>query len=370
MKHLLIALALFSATNLTAQQERTMKSCVLNEDRLIQIGLPNSYAQAENEKYPLILLTDGEWHFNMIHEASKLIYQNGGPKVIVVGINNTNRTRDLTFSNSPEDPSSGGAHDFLTYIETELLPFLKNNYRISNHRILLGHSAGGLFTTFTMVSKPDLFNAYVAVTPTIRWDDYKLLDRFVDQTFEELSQSQVAFHMSIGNEANDERKGVLKLDSVFSTIQSKEITYSFTQYSHLSHVTVPWNAYFDAMHTVYDKFFVSEDRLSSSLSDIISYYNDLGQFFDYDPKVPQRVLLNRGYELLRSNKLEEAKENFEHYASSYPNVPIPFSNLGDICLHLGQDKQAKKHYKRAYELYPTKYVESKLKEITKKESRN
>ena len=367
MKYILIVLMLFSLNNLSAQQEeQIMKSQVLNEDRLIQIGLPNSYTQEENDKYPLILLTDGEWHFDMIYEASKLIYQNGGPKIIVVGINNTNRTRDLTSSNSPEDPSSGGADDFLSYIETELFPFLEKNYRISNHRILLGHSAGGLFTTFAMVNKPDLFNAYVAVTPTIRWDNFKLLERFVDQTFRELSQSQVAFHMSIGNETNDERKGVIKLDSIFSTIQSKEITYSFTQYLHLSHVTVPWNAYFDAMHTVYDKFFISEDMLSSSLSDIISYYNDLGQFFDYDPKVPQRVLLNRGYELLKDENFEKALENFEYYSIMYPNVPIPFSNLGDIYFQLSQFKQAKKSYERAYELFPTKYIELKIIEISKK----
>ena len=363
MKLSIIVLILFTFQNALAQvKEEIIYSQILNEDRRIQIGLPDSYEANDNEKFPLIFLTDGEWHFDMIYQATKLIYQNGGPKLMVIGIPNTNRTRDLTISKSEEDISSGGANDFIQFLEEELIPYLEINYRVSNHRTLLGHSAGGLFATYTMLSKPSLFNAFVAVTPTIRWDNYNILDRFENKKPEEIIDTSVQFHLSIGNETGIERLGVLKLDSIYSSISLKE--YSFIEYPNLSHITVPWNAYFDALNGIFDKFYVSEEILNESLNNIKIYFNSLGEQFDYDMKIPQRILLNRGYALLTKNKLKEALENFQHYADSYPDVPIPYSNLGDIYVQLAQYEEAKKCYERAYQLYPTNYVESKLKELT------
>jgi uncharacterized protein len=364
MKKLTVALAFFIAWDMYAQQvEKVIPSQILNEDRVIQIGLPSSYNPESPNRYPLILLTDGEWYFDMIYEASKLIYQNGGPKLIVVGITNTNRTKDLTFSNNKEDASSGGSDNFLRFIETELLTFLEANYKISAHRTLLGHSAGGLFTTYVMLSKPKAFDAYVAVTPTIRWDDFRILSRFTPEKLKELGQANLQFRLSIGNETGNERRGVLKLDSIFSSIDANEVTYSFLEYPHLSHTTVPWNAYFDALNAIFSNFYNNEAILTEPLNRIIAYYQQLGKEFDYDSKVPQRLLLTRGYELIQNKKFKEALENFQHYAKEYPDIPMPYSNMGDIYLLLGKTKEAKESFEQAYRLYPTEYVESKLKEL-------
>ncbi len=94
-------------------------------------------------------------------------------EVIIVGIPNTDRTRDLSPSKpsnagatgAPQFPTAGGADNFLKFIETELMPEIEKRYRVTPYKMLAGHSLGGLFAVHAMVTKPDLFNSYIAVSP-------------------------------------------------------------------------------------------------------------------------------------------------------------------------------------------------------------
>src|SRR3712207_3662198 len=107
------------------------------------------------------------------------------PEMIVVGISNTDRTRDLTptrVARLPDNPNagfptSGGADKFLKFIETELIPMVESKYRTQPYRALAGHSLGGLFAVHTLVTKPELFNSYIAVSPSLQWDNYEEIDR-------------------------------------------------------------------------------------------------------------------------------------------------------------------------------------------------
>ena len=76
------------------------------------------------------------------------------PEVIVVGVTNTDRTRDLSPSRDPNFPTSGGADRFLDFFEKELVPFVESGYRTAPFRIFAGHSAGGLFALHAMRARP------------------------------------------------------------------------------------------------------------------------------------------------------------------------------------------------------------------------
>ncbi|HYC70438.1 MAG TPA: alpha/beta hydrolase-fold protein [Opitutaceae bacterium] len=145
----------------------------------LHIGLPASYQSQPERKYPAVYVTDAYWDFQKLDAIRGcLVYDRVVPEFIIVGLGyageNLNygdlRRWELSpvrFGDGGPD-ASGHAGDFLRTIETEIIPFIEREYRADpRHRILSGASLGGLFTLFSMYSKPELFQAYVAVTPAV-----------------------------------------------------------------------------------------------------------------------------------------------------------------------------------------------------------
>jgi predicted alpha/beta superfamily hydrolase len=142
----------------------------------IQIALPGSYAKETRRRYPVIFVTDGYWDFPLIGCIhGNLNYDKVVPECILVGLGyageNLNygvlRERDLTPAPLDRSPgNSGYAAEYLALLEREIIPLVEREYRVdSRHRILAGSSLGGLFTLYAMLTQPELFYGYVAVSP-------------------------------------------------------------------------------------------------------------------------------------------------------------------------------------------------------------
>lgn len=156
----------------------------------IFISLPGSYYNTD-KTYPVVYMLDGYSSFGIVTQMAKLLAFNKElPELIIVGISseggskefNYNRARDYTPTyidpeGLPEDvskmiPVSGGAEKFLGFIEKELIPFIESKYRFTpGDRTLIGHSLGGLFVSYALISKPALFNRYVMISPALFWDN-------------------------------------------------------------------------------------------------------------------------------------------------------------------------------------------------------
>ncbi len=161
------------------------ESEILGETRELNIYLPQSYSPADAKVYPVIYLLDGSADEDFIHVAG--IVQFGSfpwiqfiPESIVVGIGNIDRKRDFTYPSGneldqSEFPTSGGSANFMAFIEKELQPFVDTNYKSASPRTLIGQSLGGLLATEILLEKPDLFDNYIIVSPSLWWDDEKIL---------------------------------------------------------------------------------------------------------------------------------------------------------------------------------------------------
>ena len=160
-----------AATPIAGAERFTLTSKVLGEERTLLVSFPDSYARTAN-RYPVLYLTDGETQFGHTSATASFLARNGFmPEVIVVGIVNTDRTRDLAPSRDPQFPTSGGADRFLDFLEKELVPHVESVYRTAPYRIFAGHSAGGNFALHAMRVRPDLFQAVIAVSPWLVWDN-------------------------------------------------------------------------------------------------------------------------------------------------------------------------------------------------------
>ena len=151
----------------------------------LSVGLPASYAKETGRRYPVVYVTDGYWDFEKLDAIrGALVFDKVVPEFIIVGIGyagknpDYGRLREWELSPVPlgERAGTGHAAEFLATIETQIIPFVEREYRADPaHRVLGGASLGGLFTLYAMYSRPDLFSAWVAVTPAVAVNDGWLL---------------------------------------------------------------------------------------------------------------------------------------------------------------------------------------------------
>ena len=148
----------------------------MNERRPLFISKPAGYEQG-TERYPVLYLLDGETHFHHATGIARFLAESGRiPALLVVGVASTNRNRDLTPpSQAGNDlrfsPGGGGADAFLRFLSEELIPYVEANYRTRSYRILVGHSFGGLFAVYALTTRPRVFNAYIAISPSLHWNN-------------------------------------------------------------------------------------------------------------------------------------------------------------------------------------------------------
>lgn len=161
-------------------------SVKLNENRVLNIYLPEGYDPKDSVQYPVIYLLDGSADEDFIHVVGIVQYYgfewiNLLPKSIVVGIATVDRRRDFTFPTRVEEdkkmaPTSGHSDKFMAFIETELQPYVRIKYKASGSKMLIGQSLGGLLATEILFKKPHLFDQYVIVSPSLWWDGGSLLN--------------------------------------------------------------------------------------------------------------------------------------------------------------------------------------------------
>ncbi len=153
-------------------------SKVLGERRTINVHLPPDYTAGATTRYPILVMLDGGVAEDFAHVAGDVdvsIRNDVIRPVIVVGIENTERRRDLV---GPTDvageqaaaPHAGGSDRFRAFLRTELLPYIVAHYRTSGESALIGESLAGLFVLETLLVEPDLFDAYIAIDPSLWWN--------------------------------------------------------------------------------------------------------------------------------------------------------------------------------------------------------
>lgn len=184
-------------SQLSIGEKVELQSTILNEKRILNIYLPNGYSRGSSKTYPVIYLLDGSIDEDFIHisglvQFGSFSWINMLPESIVVGISNVDRKRDFTFpttnaKDKKDFPTTGESENFIDFLEKELQPFMENEYNVNAGKTLIGQSLGGLLATEILFKKPDLFDNYIIVSPSLWWDDESLLKYTPGSYFSEKS---------------------------------------------------------------------------------------------------------------------------------------------------------------------------------------
>jgi predicted alpha/beta superfamily hydrolase len=365
----------------------TIHSDILKEDRRILIYAPKDSVNPE-KAYPVVYVLDADNHFTQMVEYSKYLSRQDVyviPPLIVVGITNTDRNHDLTPSHSNVDYSgkldttanspyknSGGNERFFQFIQKELMPYVNTNYKTQPYRIFAGHSFGALTTINCLINYPDMFDAYIAVSPSFWWDQ-KFLLKLADKKLQAGSTLSKTLFFSDGNEDSSSpgspfHTNVLKFDSLLKKRDIKGLDFEYMTYPMESHMTVPIKSYYDGLRFIYHQWMLppaSGEEVNPEI--IMRHYKELSQRFRY-PILPDEAYFNDWAQWLVKNPatLNNGIKLLEMNIINYPSSSRAFAALGAAYAMKGEKQKAIASYKKANKLNPTSNeIKSRLLELQK-----
>lgn len=239
----------------------------LGEKRTLNIYLPEGFKQEDTTRYQIIYLLDGSADEDFIHVAGLLQFNsfswiNRVPKSILVGIANVDRNRDFTYPTTIQAdkktyPTEGQSARFITFIETELQPFIQAKYKTNGSRLLIGQSLGGLLATEILLKKPLLFNRYIIISPSLWWDDASLL-KYSMASWPTSLTSDLAVYIGVGKEGlgPGEIPHVMEVDAnlLVEKIQetkAKNLRLYFDYLPQENHATVGHQAVFNGLRMLF-----------------------------------------------------------------------------------------------------------------------
>jgi predicted alpha/beta superfamily hydrolase len=355
---LLISSAAIAQPAIGTVKRVTLKSTVLGEDRIIVIRTPVGY---ENNKlrYPVLYMTDGDAHIGHTASTIEFLTRNDRiPDLIVVGVTNTDRTRDLTPSKSTQKngagelqfPTAGGANNFLKFFETELIPEIEKEYRVQPYRILAGHSFGGLFTIHAMITKPRLFNSYVAVSPSLQWENGEALKR-AEEFLKEQRELKVTLYTSLGNEPGGIGDSFNRFREVLSKTAVPGFEWQAERMDDEDHGSVVLRSHYFGLRKVYEGWQGPRDVTSGvvigGLKGADAHYKKLSAKFGYTIAVPENLINQIGYQFLFGNNPDEAIAVFKANVERYPASANAYDSLGEAYERTGRLDLAEPLYDKA-----------------------
>lgn len=229
-----------------------IQSDILKEKRILNIYLPDGYDKTK--AYPVVYLLDGSANEDFLHIVGLVQFLTmieKMPASIVVGIANVDRRRDFTFPTTIEKdkqdfPTTGKSASFIAFMETELQPYVNKNYRTTDSRTIIGQSLGGLLATEILLKKPDLFNKYLIVSPSLWWDNESLLAKAPDLIKVQTGTAKQVY-ISMGSEGKIMIADANKLSEVLQSSGRKNMQVFLVPLPEENHATILHNSVYKGL---------------------------------------------------------------------------------------------------------------------------
>lgn len=325
-----------------------MYSNILNEERPYWVYLPPEYndTQYGRAHYPVLYLLDGDTNFSLLVAIQQTFTRgmyNNMPECIIVAIPNTDRTRDMTPSKSllkhnGKDmfTNSGGADNFTSFLTSELRSKIDSTYRTDGYNILIGHSFGGLFAMNTLVNYTDSYNAYVAIDPSLWWDQRKVYIE-AENIWKKKDFAHKSLYIAMARDEdkpNDEQKHSKTITDfctkVLHSASDNRLNTYWKYYEDEDHGTILIPGIFDALRTIFKGIELPVKQIPNNPDLIIERYNKLSIRLGHVFKPDEKLIDNIGKYTLSIGEKDNAIRIFEYNLKNYPDSPNARKSLENI----------------------------------------
>jgi tetratricopeptide (TPR) repeat protein len=233
-----------------------------------------------------------------------------------------------------------------------LIPEIEKSYRVRPYRVLAGHSLGGLFTIHTLISRPELFNSYVAVSPSLQWSDEATLKR-AEEFFRTRKELHATLFTSLGDERGDIGKDFELFKALLAKTQIKGFEWEAEQMKDEDHGSVVLRSHYLGLRKIYEGWQIPRDPESGAVAGGLKaadeHYKWLSQKFGYSIPTPEALVNQIGYQYLGNNP-EEAIATFKSNVERYPDSANVYDSLGEAYEKGGRIDLATPLYEKAQSL--------------------
>jgi len=354
----------------------TVHSDGLNEDREIRIHLPSDY-HTSSKKYPSLYVLDGENSDRLNTAISAITYLSRVrklPQMIVIGVFNTDRTRDMTPEKIEQRKGSGEGDAFLEFVVSELHPHVDSRYRTAPCRVLFGGSSAGTFTLYALFSEPESFTGYVASRPVLNslvdytWDA-DVIRRNAKRLFEDRPSLKGFLYIDYGEteDALHDPGSIRQLSDILESSAPRDFRWEIRAMAESGYRSA--ESLIDGLLAMFDGWYYSADSIyTNGFEGIDDHASMLSERFGYRITVGDLLveadLLMFGHRFLEREKPQEAVKLFEYAVTMNPDSWGALHGLAEAHMKDGQEGLAAELYKRLLKLNPeNEYAAEKLRQL-------
>ena len=339
----------------------TILSKYLNEKRAIEIQLPRSYEIEVDKNYPLMIVLDGDYMFNIVSgSVDYLSYWGDIPENLVVGISQKDtRFQDSSvFDNITYTPLSSPA-SFYDFIVNELIPYFSKNYRVSNFIVIVGQERTANFANFFLLKNDPQIRGVISISPKISEN----MNRYLNENLSKTNSKIVYTLSSSKRDFESIFKNVSELTASLDSIENKNLRFEsliFDKENHyiLPSVSVPksirstYSMYSDIDKIEYDSII---SKLETSPIDYLkNKYQLIKEFYDLDKTISMNDFMAIE-EFIEENEFFNLYDELSELAKQeYPGTILPSYYKGRFIEETGDPKKAMYIYRSAYNMKEVK----------------
>ena len=351
-------------------QRYSIQSKILNEKRLYSVYLPSSYKNNSNKKYIVAYVLDGERSkflevsgiAQSMHSAYNLKLQI--PELIIVSIENTNRTRDFTPTNSlnyldneniTAFKSSGKANDFMNFIDKELMPEINKSYRTVSQSMIIGHSMGGLFALHCLLENPKMFSYYLLIDPSWFWD-HNYIGKRGKEILSKKTDIKARIFIGLANNLQDDKrhyKWGKQFYNLLKENKSPDLQVDFKYFADEKHLTVPIPATYYGLRYIFKPYEIDLNEVTKNPEVLANYNTKTYKELFLEIKPDENFVNTIGYVALYERQIPDvAVSLFEINTKNYPQSLNVWDSLAEAYIVKGYTDKAKICYEKILELSP------------------
>jgi predicted alpha/beta superfamily hydrolase len=230
----------------------TLYSEILKEKRIIEVVLPSNYRVGDQNDVLYVL--DGESNTKMTRQIEEYVRENGFmPEPIIVGVYNTNRDRDLTPTHTAAGDNYGGADKFLSFLQQELIPYINKKYEVKGSNGIFGHSFGGLFAMYAFLTRPQVFDTYLAADPSFWWDNRYMRKLTMEKLDPQLHNNKALWISGRGGKESEDM-AIPSIDSILKAKAPAGLDWKVVDYPGETHNSIKYKSVYDGLRFIYSGF--------------------------------------------------------------------------------------------------------------------
>ncbi len=359
----------------------TIQSKVLNDERVIQVSLPEEYVDTD-QRYPVLYILDGQRYFLhgvSLHQSFRDFKQT--PEFIVVGISKNSTDRNRMYS--------ANSQKYLEFIKTEVIDLIDSQFRTSEKRMLFGWAFGGGFVLETLITQPKLFDTYIAASPFPIKEKVTRLDSLLKQApdFDRL------LFFTSGTNEGVVKEGTSALNAMLANNAPASMNWVFRELEAEEHRSTPFTTLYHGIRETFEYYpelqftNLEEFTKAGGLTYVYDYYQKRASEYGFSPELSDWTMFSITRNAIRANnykqfealatefkktgfigrlrvsracsiaefylknaQYEAAEELFELLIEKHPTSERPLIGLGDTYKAQNKNRKAASYYKKAKKL--------------------